>query len=60
MEFRRVLFRSAGEFYRDMAGWLQAGQLHREETVVNGLGEMPEAFLGLFSGQNKGKMLVRV
>ncbi|MBX9883136.1 MAG: NADP-dependent oxidoreductase [Sphingomonas sp.] len=50
----------AGEFYRDMAGWLQAGQLHREETVVNGLGEMPEAFLGLFSGQNKGKMLVRV
>ncbi|OQW44813.1 MAG: NADP-dependent oxidoreductase [Proteobacteria bacterium SG_bin6] len=50
----------AGEFYRDMAGWLQAGQLHREETVVNGLGEMPEAFLGLFSGQNKGKMLDRV
>lgn len=50
----------AGEFYRDMAGWLQAGQLKREETVVEGLGQMPEAFLGLFSGQNKGKMLVRV
>ena len=50
----------AGEFYRDMAGWLQAGLLKREETVVDGLGNMPEAFLGLFSGQNKGKMLVRV
>ncbi|MBX9814808.1 MAG: NADP-dependent oxidoreductase [Proteobacteria bacterium SG_bin5] len=50
----------AGEFYRDMAGWLQAGQLTREETVVEGLARMPEAFLGLFSGENKGKMLVRV
>lgn len=50
----------AGEFYRDMGGWLQAGQLSREETVVDGLANMPEAFLGLFTGHNKGKMLVRV
>jgi NADPH-dependent curcumin reductase CurA len=50
----------AAEFYRDMGGWLKDGKLTREETVVDGLERMPEAFLGLFSGQNKGKMLVRV
>jgi NADPH-dependent curcumin reductase CurA len=50
----------APEFYRDMAAWLQAGKLQREETVMNGLDKMPGAFLGLFSGNNKGKMLVRV
>jgi NADPH-dependent curcumin reductase CurA len=50
----------AGEFYNEMGGWLQSGQLIREETVHDGLASMPDAFLGLFSGGNKGKMLVRV
>ena len=50
----------AGEFYNDMGGWLQSGQLVREETVHEGLAAMPDAFLGLFTGGNKGKMLVRV
>ncbi len=50
----------AGEFYRDMAGLLQAGKLSARETVHEGLDAMPEAFLGLFSGGNTGKMLVRV
>ena len=50
----------AAEFYRDMGGWLKDGKLRREETVIDGLDRMPEAFLGLFSGHNKGKMLVRV
>jgi NADPH-dependent curcumin reductase CurA len=50
----------AGEFYRDMAGLLQAGKLSARETVHEGLDAMPEAFLGLFRGGNTGKMLVRV
>jgi NADPH-dependent curcumin reductase CurA len=50
----------ASEFYADMGGMLQAGKLTREETVHDGLASMPDAFLGLFSGGNKGKMLVRV
>ncbi|MGJ3649007.1 NADP-dependent oxidoreductase [Sphingomonas sp. GlSt437] len=50
----------APEFYRDMAGWAQAGKLKREETVLEGLARTPDAFLGLFSGGNTGKMLVRV
>ena len=50
----------AGEFYRDMAAWSAAGKLTREETIHDGLDSMPDAFLGLFSGGNRGKMLVRV
>jgi len=50
----------AAEFYRDMGGWLQDGKLAGEETVHDGLDAMPDAFLGLFSGGNRGKMLVKV
>jgi NADPH-dependent curcumin reductase CurA len=30
-----------------------------EETIVNGIENAPKAFLGLFAGENMGKMLVR-
>ena len=50
----------AAEFYRDMGGWLADGKLRREETIHHGLAAMPAAFMGLFSGGNTGKMLVRV
>jgi len=49
-----------GEFYQDMGAMLKAGQLQRQETVHDGLEAMPDAFLGLFSGGNTGKMLVRL
>ena len=48
------------EFYRDMGQWLAGGQVTAHETVVEGLEAMPEAFRGLFSGRNVGKMLVRL
>ena len=50
----------ASEFYADMAGLLQAGKLVREETVMHGLESTPDAFLGLFTGENRGKMLVQL
>ena len=50
----------AGEFYEEAGKLLQAGKLRREETVVEGLENMPDAFLGLFSGKNRGKMLVKL
>ena len=50
----------AEEFYKDMGGMLAAGTLKRQETVHEGLETMPDAFLGLFSGGNTGKMLVKV
>jgi NADPH-dependent curcumin reductase CurA len=48
------------EFYRDMGPWLATGQVKARDTVVEGLENMPDAFLGLFEGANVGKMLVRV
>ena len=49
-----------GEFYADMGPWLASGAVKSQETVVDGLDKTPEAFLGLFSGRNKGKMLVKL
>nr|WP_309698124.1 NADP-dependent oxidoreductase [Sphingomonas sp. SORGH_AS_0870] len=53
-------FKDQQGFYRDMAAMLSEGKLQREETVFEGLDRTPEAFLALFSGGNKGKMLVRL
>ena len=49
-----------GEFHRDMAAWLHSGAVKSRETIVDGLEKAPEAFFGLFEGQNVGKMLVRL
>jgi len=49
-----------GDFYRDMGGWIASGQVRGRDTVVEGLDQTLEAFLGLFSGANTGKMLVRL
>lgn len=48
------------DFYRDMAAWMGAGKIHWEETVVEGIENAPDAFQGLFSGENLGKMLVKL
>ncbi|WP_265271044.1 NADP-dependent oxidoreductase [Sphingomonas lycopersici] len=53
-------FAQMGDFYRDMGGWLKEGKLKRHETVHEGIAAMPEAFRGLFTGGNMGKMLVRL
>lgn len=39
--------------------WLNEGKLKYTETIIQGFDKLPDAFLGLFSGQNQGKMLVR-
>ncbi len=48
------------QFQADMAAWIQAGQIKREETIVQGLDNAPRAFIGLFTGDNLGKMLVKL
>ncbi|MGW8135418.1 NADP-dependent oxidoreductase [Sphingomonas zeae] len=53
-------FKDQAGFHRDMAAMLKDGRLQREETVFEGLDKTPEAFLALFTGGNKGKMLVRL
>ena len=49
-----------GDFYRDMGAMMAAGQLKSRDTVVEGLDQTLDAFLGLFTGANTGKMLVRL
>ncbi|HEY0699204.1 MAG TPA: NADP-dependent oxidoreductase [Micromonospora sp.] len=48
------------QFFAEMAGWLRAGKIRYDETVVDGIDNAPEAFLGLLRGDNLGKMLVRL
>ncbi|AWI28413.1 NADP-dependent oxidoreductase [Streptomyces tirandamycinicus] len=46
------------EFVRDVGGWLRSGELKYQETVVEGIENGAEAFLGLMRGENTGKMVV--
>ena len=49
-----------GEFYGAMGPMIASGQVTSKETVMEGLDSMFDAFLGLFSGANTGKMLVKL
>jgi NADPH-dependent curcumin reductase CurA len=48
------------EFEKQVASWLATGELVSKQTVVDGLDRAVEAFIGLLSGANVGKMLVRI
>ncbi|MGK5558439.1 NADP-dependent oxidoreductase [Actinomadura kijaniata] len=50
----------AGEYFTKAAEWLANGDLYTEETVVEGIDNAVDAFLGLLNGANTGKMLVRL
>jgi NADPH-dependent curcumin reductase CurA len=47
-------------FETEVGGWLAEGRLHLAETVVDGLENAPDAFLGMLRGENTGKALVRI
>jgi NADPH-dependent curcumin reductase CurA len=49
-----------GQFMADMGKWIEAGKIKWKETVVDGLENAPEAFIGLFKGHNFGKMIVKI
>jgi hypothetical protein len=49
-----------GEFEREVGGYLQSGKLKNKETVVEGLDQAEGAFVGLFKGNNIGKMVVKL
>jgi NADPH-dependent curcumin reductase CurA len=48
------------EFEKQVATWLRTGELVAKQTVVDGLENAVEAFIGLLAGANVGKMLVRL
>lgn len=47
-------------FTQDMNRWIKEGRIKWKETVVQGIEHAPNAFLGLFTGESFGKMLVRL
>jgi NADPH-dependent curcumin reductase CurA len=49
-----------GEFEKEVGGYLQSGKLKNKETVVEGLDQAAGAFIGLFAGNNVGKMVVKL
>jgi NADPH-dependent curcumin reductase CurA len=48
------------DFVRDMGAWRKAGKMKWRETIYDGIERAPEALIGLFHGDNFGKMVVRV
>jgi hypothetical protein len=44
----------------EMAGWIKAGKLKYREDIVEGLENLPKAFIGMLGGDNTGKRLVKV
>jgi NADPH-dependent curcumin reductase CurA len=43
----------------EMRGWIEAGQLRHQVTVIEGFRELPRALIRLFEGYNTGKLMVR-
>jgi NADPH-dependent curcumin reductase CurA len=48
------------EAIKHLGTWLQEGKLTYTETVVEGFEQIPQAFIDLFDGKNKGKMVVKI
>ncbi|WP_136689721.1 NADP-dependent oxidoreductase [Halorhabdus amylolytica] len=48
------------EASQQLGAWVASGDISHRETTVSGLENAPEAFLGLFSGDNIGKQVVAV
>lgn len=48
------------EFLDQMQQWLNEGKIKFKETVKEGFEKLPEIFVGLFTGENVGKMVCKV
>lgn len=49
-----------GEAMPDLSAWLQSGQLRIDEHIEEGIENTLSAFLKLFNGGNKGKLLLKL
>jgi NADPH-dependent curcumin reductase CurA len=48
------------EFAKEMGGWVASGKIKYREEIIDGLENAPEAFIGLLTGKNFGKRVIRV
>jgi len=46
-------------FTEQMGAWFAAGDIVFDETVVDGIDNAVDAFLGMLRGENTGKMVVK-
>lgn len=53
-------YKRFNEGYRDLGKWVKEGKIKYRETIAHGLENAPDAFIGLFHGENIGKQLVKV
>ncbi len=44
---------------KQLSQWVKEDKLHYAETIVEGFDNIPQAFIDLFDGKNKGKMVVK-
>ncbi|HSN83308.1 MAG TPA: NADP-dependent oxidoreductase [Polyangiales bacterium] len=49
-----------GEARERLAGWILEGKIHYRDDIVEGLDHAPEHLLRLFSGEHRGKLMVKV
>ncbi|MGI8921739.1 MAG: NADP-dependent oxidoreductase [Solirubrobacteraceae bacterium] len=49
-----------GDAAKELAGWLAAGQLHSREDIIEGIEAFPDALVKLFTGENNGKLVLKV
>jgi NADPH-dependent curcumin reductase CurA len=43
-----------------LAEWFVSGKLKHAETIAEGFDNTPQAFIGLFAGDNLGKQIVKI
>ena len=48
------------EYHSSMIEWINEGKIKWKETIVEGIENAANAFIGLFKGENFGKMLVKI
>ena len=56
----RDFVKDFGPAQKQLAAWMEKDKLSYLETVVEGFESIPQAFIDLFDGKNKGKMIVVV
>jgi NADPH-dependent curcumin reductase CurA len=47
------------EAMHELSKWVKEGKMKYTETIIQGFDHLPNALLGLFNGENIGKMIVQ-
>jgi len=48
------------QFYQDMSHWIHSGDIKVKQSILDGIENIPQAFINLFTGENFGKMLIKL